>query len=181
MDTKLTLKLDKRVIDKAEKYAASQKKSLSKMIESYLKSLTDDNSSNNESEIQISPFVKSLSTGVKIPADMDYKKEYDNHLIEKKTKVFKEAVIYRKVAKKGDKAKGKLKKFKIISEISDLSEKIIEKGLASNFNDFEDYLQYHCALTANCKILSTRNAKDFKESEIPLMTAEEYLKSMRNK
>jgi len=76
--------------------------------------------------------------------------------------------------------KEKLRKFKIISESSDLTDKIIEKGLSSNFSDFEDALQYHCALKADCNILITRNGKDFKESEIPVMTAEEYLKSIMN-
>ncbi|MDO8929111.1 MAG: hypothetical protein Q7W54_08995 [Bacteroidota bacterium] len=37
----------------------------------------------NEDEIQISPFVKSMSSGVNIPADLNYKKEYTDHLIEK--------------------------------------------------------------------------------------------------
>ncbi len=37
MDTKLTLKLDKLVIDKAKEYASSHKRSLSRMIESYLR------------------------------------------------------------------------------------------------------------------------------------------------
>jgi dTDP-glucose 4,6-dehydratase len=38
--------------------------------------------------------------------------------------------------------KEKLRKFKIITEVSDLDEITIEKGLASNFRDFEDALQY---------------------------------------
>ena len=79
-----------------------------------------------------------------------------------------------------DKVKEKLRKFKIISEISDLDEKIIEKGLTSNFPDFEDALQYYCALKQDCDILITRNGKDFKESEIPVMTAQEYLQSIKN-
>ncbi len=37
----------------------------------------------DESIIQISPFVKSLFTGVKIPADLDYKKEYATYLAKK--------------------------------------------------------------------------------------------------
>lgn len=83
MDTKLTIKLDKYVIDKAKDYASSHKKSLSRLIESYLKSLVlQDNSEDNE-EIHISPFVKSISTGISVPADLDYKKEYANYLIEK--------------------------------------------------------------------------------------------------
>lgn len=77
--------------------------------------------------------------------------------------------------------KEKLRKFKIISEISDLDEIIIEKGLASDFIDFEDALQFHCALKADCDILLTRNAKDFKESSIPVMSAEEFLQSIKIK
>ncbi len=80
-----------------------------------------------------------------------------------------------------EKAKDKLRKFKIISEICDLDEVIIEKGLNSNFPDFEDSLQYFSALKSNCSILITRNGKDFKESQIPVMTADEYLMSIRKK
>lgn len=78
-------------------------------------------------------------------------------------------------------AKEKLRKFKIISEICDLNEQIIEKGLNSDFSDFEDSLQYYSALSSDCNILITRNGKDFKTSSIPVMTAEEYLKSINKK
>jgi predicted nucleic acid-binding protein len=80
-----------------------------------------------------------------------------------------------------EKAKDKLRKFKIISEICDLDELIIEKGLNSNFSDFEDALQYFSALKSDCSILITRNGKDFKESQIPVMTADEYLTSVKGK
>jgi predicted nucleic acid-binding protein len=80
-----------------------------------------------------------------------------------------------------EKVKEKLRKFKIISEISDLDEIVIEKGLASSFTDFEDALQYHCALKEDCDILITRNAKDFKGSSIPVMSCEEFLLSFKNK
>lgn len=83
MDTKLTLKLDKDVIENAKKYAASHKKSLSRMIESYLRSLTGKDPGEPDDDIEISPFVKSMKTGVKIPADMDVKKVYGDHLTEK--------------------------------------------------------------------------------------------------
>ncbi len=82
---------------------------------------------------------------------------------------------------KSEVVKEKLRKFKIIPRTSDLTDKIIEKGLSSNFSDFEDALQYHCALKVDCNILITRNGKDFKESEIPVMTATEYLKSLTSK
>lgn len=83
MDTKLTLKLDKLVIERAKGYARSHNRSLSRIIESYLKSLVIQNDSEDNDEIKISPFVKSMTTGVNIPADLDYKKEYSNYLTEK--------------------------------------------------------------------------------------------------
>ena len=83
MDTKLTLKLDKLVIEQAKKYASSHKRSLSRIIESYLKSLINRDKNDNESDIEISPFVKSMSIDIKIPADLDYKSEIINHLEDK--------------------------------------------------------------------------------------------------
>lgn len=82
MDTKLTLKLDKYVIAKAKEYASSQKRSLSRLIESYLKSLIDTDTPQPD-EDGISPFVKSLKSGVKLPPDFDYKKAYGEYLTEK--------------------------------------------------------------------------------------------------
>ena len=83
MDTKLTLKLDKFVIDKAKNYATSHKRSLSRIIESYLRSLISQDDPKDNDDIQISSFVKSMSTGVSIPADINYKKEYSNYLSDK--------------------------------------------------------------------------------------------------
>ncbi len=83
MDTKLTLKLDKFVIERAKKYASSHKRSLSRMIESYLRAIIDKDSPETDDDIEISPFVKSMATGVKLPADFDYKKAYGDYLSEK--------------------------------------------------------------------------------------------------
>ena len=59
MNTKLTLNLDKSIIEEAKFYAKANKLSLSKLIENYLHSLTYRKSETAE----ISPLVKSL-TGV---------------------------------------------------------------------------------------------------------------------
>lgn len=41
--------------------------------------------------------------------------------------------------------------------------------------DFEDMLQYQCALAGNCNVILTRDAKGFSDySLIPIMTAEEF-------
>lgn len=78
------------------------------------------------------------------------------------------------------KTKDKLRKFKIISGICELDELIIEKGLNSDFHDFEDSLQYFSALRTECDIIITRNGKDFKKSQIPIMTPDEFLNSMKS-
>lgn len=83
MDAKLTLKLDKDVIDRAKEYAASNNRSLSRMIESYLKALIEKDKSQMSSDIEISPFVKSMKTGVSLPEGLEYKKEYGDYLSEK--------------------------------------------------------------------------------------------------
>ena len=83
MDAKLTLKLDKLVIDKAKDYAATHQRSLSRIIESYLRSLVSKKSPKDGDDIEISPFVKSMATGINIPADFDYKKEYGDYLTQK--------------------------------------------------------------------------------------------------
>lgn len=83
MDTKLTLKLDKSVIEQAKEYASSHKRSLSRIIEAYLKSLVNQNQKNDNDDIELSPFVKSMSTGVNIPTDINYKDEFLKHMDEK--------------------------------------------------------------------------------------------------
>ena len=78
MDSKLTLKLDREIIERAKQYAADKKMSLSRLIENYLNAVTSGK--NLEKDIEVSPFVKSLSTGVKLPADYDYKKDRGEYL-----------------------------------------------------------------------------------------------------
>jgi len=79
MNTKLTLKLKKKVIDQAKKYASDHETSLSKIIENYLAAITTE--SNNKDEI--SPLVKSISGVIRVPKDFDHKESIHKHLKEK--------------------------------------------------------------------------------------------------
>ena len=81
METKLTLRLDENVIERAKIYARNHKISLSKMIESYLDSVTRQKKEGEKTSI--TPLVESLSGVIELPADYDYKKEYRNYLEEK--------------------------------------------------------------------------------------------------
>jgi hypothetical protein len=84
MDTKLTLKLDKELIGRAKEYASIHKQSLSHIVESYLQSLVNQLGTNIDSEgIEISAFVKSMSPGAHLPADLNTKKEYSDYVSEK--------------------------------------------------------------------------------------------------
>ncbi|MGK6352028.1 type II toxin-antitoxin system VapC family toxin [Parapedobacter sp. DT-150] len=75
-------------------------------------------------------------------------------------------------------AREKLRKFKVLAEVCDIGEAVIEKALNSSFTDFEDAVQYFCATASDCEIIITRDNKDFKQALIPVMTADAYLKSI---
>ncbi len=55
----------------------------------------------------------------------------------------------------------------------------VEKALNSSFSDFEDALQYFSAIESNCDIIITRKAKDFRQSLLPVMSAYEFLESLK--
>jgi hypothetical protein len=59
MNAKLTLSLDRDIIEQAKEFARSQHKSLSKLIEGYLRQTT----SPSDSSVQLTPLVAKL-TGV---------------------------------------------------------------------------------------------------------------------
>ena len=80
MNTKLTLTIDKSIIQKAKKYAKEKERSLSDLIENYLKALTDNGM---KDEFEITPLVKSLKGSFKAPDDFDYKEELTTALSEK--------------------------------------------------------------------------------------------------
>ncbi len=79
MDKKLTLSLDKSVIESAKNYAKSNNISLSKLIESYLTTLTKRKRNSTE----ITPLVESLSGVINLDEDFDVKDAYTDYLIEK--------------------------------------------------------------------------------------------------
>ncbi|MAP81545.1 MAG: hypothetical protein CL526_10710 [Aequorivita sp.] len=79
MDKKLTLSLDKSIIESAKNYAKSNNISLSKLIESYLTTLTKQKKNSTE----ITPLVESLSGVINLNEDFDVKDAYTDYLIEK--------------------------------------------------------------------------------------------------
>ncbi|MFV0346287.1 MAG: DUF6364 family protein [Bacteroidales bacterium] len=79
MDKKLTLSLDQKVIEQAKIYSKTNKISLSKLIESYLSTVTK----RENDASKITPLVESLSGVINFPDDLDIKDSYSDYLIEK--------------------------------------------------------------------------------------------------
>lgn len=73
----------------------------------------------------------------------------------------------------------KLQKFSILCQVAEANQETIDKSLFSFFSDFEDAVQYFCALQSNCDLILTRNKADFKNSVLPVFTAFEYLASLQ--
>jgi hypothetical protein len=62
-------------------------------------------------------------------------------------------------------------------EIIGLSKDAVIQALGSDFGDFEDALQHFAALVEGVKVIVTRNTKDYKNSELAVLTPDQYLKS----
>ncbi len=71
MTTKLTLTIEEEVIKAAKTYAKKKGRSVSDLVETYLKNLAGKSKTPDE----ISPEVKRLIGSVKLPGDFDYKEE----------------------------------------------------------------------------------------------------------
>lgn len=73
MLTKLTLSIDKVVIERAKQYAQKTGRSLSDLVETYLESLVESDKDPDSKELP--PKLRRLLGSVKISADLDHKKE----------------------------------------------------------------------------------------------------------
>lgn len=81
MNTKLTLTIEREIIERAKNYAKEKNRSLSDIIENYLKILTKEE--RNHKSKNLNPAVESLKGSFKMPKDIDYKKELKNRLEKK--------------------------------------------------------------------------------------------------
>ncbi len=111
MNTKLTLTIEKEVIQIAKEYAKEKGQSLSDLVENYFKLITTE-----------------------------------------------------------------------MTEIVGTTKKEILQALRNDFKDFEDSIQYSCALTIKgIKAILTRSIKGYANSKIAVFTPENYLKTKKDK
>lgn len=82
MKVKLTLTIEEKVINSAKKHARKKGKSLSNLVENYLKSISSKETDLNT----LSPKVTKLMGVIKLPEDFNYKEELGDLLSEKNKK-----------------------------------------------------------------------------------------------
>lgn len=75
-----------------------------------------------------------------------------------------------------EKARKALTGIRAISKVCTSGSKEIDLSLVSGMNDFEDAFQYYTALNNLASVIITRNPKDFVNSNLPILSAEEYIK-----
>lgn len=76
-----------------------------------------------------------------------------------------------------NKVKSKLESLSKFIGILKVEEHTIKEALESDFPDFEDSIQYFCASDSKrIDVIITRNTKDYKKSDIPVMTPGDFLK-----
>ena len=70
-----------------------------------------------------------------------------------------------------------LKQLLTVIHVLQMDRKVVEDALISDFKDFEDALQYSSAINyGNIEVIITRNVKDYKMSEIGVLTPESFVK-----
>jgi predicted nucleic acid-binding protein len=75
-----------------------------------------------------------------------------------------------------EKVMSKLSQLLSIVDIIQMDGQVVKSALSSNFNDFEDALQHYAAVShGKINVILTRNTKDFRNSEIGVMTPENYI------
>ena len=73
----------------------------------------------------------------------------------------------------------KLTQLSRLVDIIGLPKVAVNQALESDFSDFEDALQHYAALAENVKIIITGNTKDYKNSELAVLTPDQFLKGRK--
>ncbi len=105
-----------------------------------------------------------------------------NYALLKKVRIYISAVSYNNIhyilrkSLSNKEAIKSLNELSEMAEIADVTKIVIKKSLQSDFKDFEDAIQYYCALSLNkIDFIVTRDINDFKKSAISIITPEEAI------
>jgi len=80
-----------------------------------------------------------------------------------------------------EKSKEQIKQLRQIMKILPIDGSMVDDVLTSKFSDFEDGLQYFAAKEHSIPVIITRNIKDYKEKDLIMQTADEFIRSVKEK
>lgn len=69
----------------------------------------------------------------------------------------------------------KIDKLTSFIKVLSVGENEIKESIKSKFKDFEDCIQNSCATNSKMDVIVTRNIKDFKLSQLPILTPKEFV------
>ena len=70
-----------------------------------------------------------------------------------------------------------LTKMRAFSSVASVNQGAIDLALAAGFSDFEDAIQYYCAVENRVDQIITRNKKDFSKAKLTVLTSTEFLRT----
>lgn len=79
------------------------------------------------------------------------------------------------------KTRGIIRDIRLLVSILPLDERLSDIALNSSIDDYEDAIQYHTAVDYKQELIISRNLKDFKNSKLPVMTAGQFIQSLKIK
>ncbi|MBK7884370.1 MAG: PIN domain-containing protein [Chitinophagaceae bacterium] len=110
-----------------------------------------------------------------------------NYSFLKKAKIYVSAVSYNNIYYILKQSLPNKETIELLNELSemvdgaDVTKSVISKTLKTDFKDFEDAIQYYCALSlSKIDFIVTRDTKDFKKSSIPVLTPTEAISLLEN-
>jgi predicted nucleic acid-binding protein len=72
-----------------------------------------------------------------------------------------------------------IRDLRVLVEVLSFDAKITDLALNSDFRDFEDAIQYYTAIENDQELIVSSNLSGFRNSELPVMTAREFIESLR--
>ena len=69
----------------------------------------------------------------------------------------------------------KLRRLRKLVSVAPLNESIIDAALSFPFKDFEDSIQFHCAMQNGIKTIITSNIKDYPKDQLKVADPGQYL------
>ena len=77
-----------------------------------------------------------------------------------------------------EKSRECLKSLRLVMGVLPVTEKTVDEAMLSGFADFEDGLQYFAAKENEILVIITRNVRDYRERDLVVQTAGEYLDTL---